>query len=277
MAAHGADTHAQAVDWDFLGAKVDAAAQDLVRFRARLPLFLRLAVAQVLVDPRNQVAGQRRAELLDFIRGIAVLGGQHLAVDFQDGGSGVVQQRLDGAVDGAKLRQQFAHVLRAAARGRLVCHRRHPVDQIVLEQAAQAHHHARDGAIAADVVLDALAQRILDDVQVDGVEHDDGVFFHAQGRGRIDPVAIPARCAQLREDGARVVAALAGNDDVALGQFGDVVGILEDGFILRHGRRRAARVRRREKHRFDVGEIALFLHALHQDRTDHTAPTYQAN
>jgi hypothetical protein len=37
-----------------------------------------------------------------------------------------------------------------------------------------------------------------------------------------------------------------------------------------------ARIRRREKHWFDMGKIALFLHALHQNRTHHTAPTYQA-
>ena len=38
--------------------------------------------------------------------------------------------------------QQFAHVLGAGARGRLVGHGRHPLDQTVLEQAAQAHQHA---------------------------------------------------------------------------------------------------------------------------------------
>jgi hypothetical protein len=39
----------------------------------------------------------------------------------------------------------------------------------------------------------------------------------------------------------------------------------------------AAGIRSRKKHRFDLGEIALFLHSLQQDRTHHATPSYQAN
>jgi len=205
----------------------------------------------------------------------AVLGGQHLLVDFQDGGSRVVQQVLDGGVDGAVLGQQLAHVLGAAAGSRLVGHGGHPLHQVLLEQAAQAHQHAGHGAVAADEVLHALGHRVLDHVQVDRIEHDHGILVHAQGRRGVDPVAVPARCAQLREYLGGVVAALAGDDDLAAFQFVDVGGVFQGSLVLRHLRRSAAGVRSGEEYRLDVGEITLFLHALHQDRTDHAAPTNQ--
>ena len=51
VAAHGADTHAQAVDRGGGRAEGGAAAQDLVGLDLALPLFLGHAVAQILVDP----------------------------------------------------------------------------------------------------------------------------------------------------------------------------------------------------------------------------------
>jgi hypothetical protein len=45
--------------------------------------------------------------------------------------------------------------------------------------------------------------------------------------------------------------------------------------VLRHRRRGADRIRGGEEHRLDVVEIAFLLHALHEDRADHAAPTYQ--
>jgi hypothetical protein len=206
-----------------------------------------------------------------------MLGGQHGAVDFEDGRGRIVEQMLDRAVDGAELGQQLAHVLGAAARCGLVGHRGHPVDQIVLEQAAQAHQHARHGAVAADVVPDAAAERILDHVQVDRIQHDDGVVLHAQRRRRVDPVAVPAGRAQLRVHLGGVVAALARDDDLALRELGDIQRAFQFGLVLRHRWRIAARVRRGEEHRLDMVEIAFVLHTLHQDRTDHAAPTNQTN
>src|SRR5690606_35567171 len=99
-----------------------------------------------------------------------------------------------------------------------------------------------DGAVAANPVVAALGQRVLDDRQVDGVEHDDGVVLHAQGGGRVNPVAVPAGGAQLGEHVAGVVAALGRDDDVATLEFSDVVGILQRGFVLGHGRGLATRV-----------------------------------
>lgn len=216
MATHRTDTHAQTVHRNGTRARETVTqTQNLVGLGTALPFFLRLAVAQILVDPRNQVAAQRHAELLGLVSRQCVLLGQHLAVDFENRRVRVVEQRLDFGVDRAELREQFAHVLRTATRGRLIRHRRQPINQTMLEQTTQAHQHAADRTVAADEVLGALGQRILDHIEIDRIEHDDGIVLHAQRRGRVDPVAIPARCAQLRENLCCVVTALAGNDDVA--------------------------------------------------------------
>ncbi|MCY1239208.1 hypothetical protein D9M72_519900 [compost metagenome] len=202
-----------------------------------------------------------------------MLGRQDLAVDFQDGRGRVVQQRLDRGVQGAELGQQLAHMLRAAARCGLVRHRGHPLDQVGLEQAAQAHQHATDRAVAADEILHALGQRVLDHALVDRIQHDDGIVLHAQRGRRVDPVALPAGRAQLGENLVGVVAALGGHDHVALLQRFDVIGIFQRGFVLRHGGRLAAGIGRAEEDGLDMVEITLFLHALHQDAADHTPPT----
>ncbi|MNS90867.1 hypothetical protein D3C72_1249350 [compost metagenome] len=202
--------------------------------------------------------------------------GQHAAVDFQDGRGRVVQQRLDRRVQRAELRQQLAHMLRAAARCGLIRHRGHPLDQVGLEQAAQADQHAADRAVAADEILDALGQRVLDHTLVDRIQHDDGIVLHAQRGRRVDPVALPAGFTQLGEDLVGVVTALGGQHHVALLQCLDVVGILERGFVLGHRRCLAARVRGREEDRLDEAEVAFGLHAVHEDRADHAAPAHEA-
>ena len=144
-----------------------------------------------------------------------MLSGQNFAIDFQDGRGWVIEQGLDFGVDAAELSQQFTHVLRAATGGCLIRHRGHPVNQIVLEQAAQSHQHARHGTVAADVVFDATMQRLLDDIQIDRIEHDDGIVFHPQAGGRINPISVPAGCAQLGENLGGVIAPLTAEDDVA--------------------------------------------------------------
>ena len=73
--------------------------------------------------------------------------------------------------------------------------------------------------------------------------------------------------------GARVVAALRGDDDRQLGELIDIVSVLERwrAFSERWGGR--ASLGRREEHRVDTGEIPFILHALHEDRTHHAAVT----
>jgi hypothetical protein len=142
---------------------------------------------------------------------------------------------------------------------------------------AYAHEHAAHRAVAADPVAAALAQGVADHGEVDRVEDDDRVVLHAQGRRRVDPVAVPAGRAQLGEDFVRVVPALGGDDDVALLQRLDVERVLQGGLVLRLGRGLAARVGSGEEDRLDEGEVALRLHAVHEDRADHAAPAHEAD
>ncbi|MNQ82681.1 hypothetical protein D3C85_977370 [compost metagenome] len=126
----------------------------------------------------------------------------------------------------AHLLDQLAHVLRAGAASRLVGHGAHPLHQTGFEQAAEGHQHQADGAVAADVVLGARVELLVDDLAVDRVEDDDRVILHAQAGGGVDPVALPAGFAQLGEHLVGVVAALAGQDHVEALQLVDAVGVL---------------------------------------------------
>ncbi len=173
----------------------------------------------------------------------------------------------------AHLRQQFAHVLRASARCRLIRHRGHPLDQPFAEQAAQRHQHQADGAITADVVLDAMLQTVLDHVQIDRIENDDGVVRHAQRGRRVDPIAIPPGCTQLGENLGRVVATLARDDHITFFQGVEVGGGFELGFVFGERRRRAACVAGAEKHRLDQSEIVL-LPCIRCISTEPTMPRH---
>jgi hypothetical protein len=199
-----------------------------------------------------------------------------LAVSAPVSALGIVEQCLHFGVERAVLREQLAHVLGTPARGCLVGLRAHPLDQAGLVERAHAHEHAAHGAVATDPVLAPVGQRVLDHGQVDRVENDDGVLVHAQrGRG-VDPVAVPACGAQLGVDLAGVVATLGGDDDVAALEGGDVVRVLQRGFVLRHGGGFAARVGGGEEQRFDQVEVAFRDHAVHQHGTDHATPAYES-
>ena len=181
-----------------------------------------------------------------------------------------------GAQHMRELLTQFG-ALHAAAAGSLVGLRIHPFDQPGLEERAHAHQHAADGAVAADPVLAALGQGALDDGHVHRVQHDDGIAFHAQGAGGVNPVALPARAAQFGEDFVGVVAALASQDDVALLQRLDVARVFQRFLVFCLGGSRAACVARGEENGLDQFEIAFRLHAVHQHGADHAAPADQAN
>ena len=96
------------------------------------------------------------------------LGGRHRALPLDDAagrsrGSPTSDRRAascTAALQRAVLRQQLAHVLRAAARCGLVGHGGHPLDEVGLEQRADAHQHAAHGAVAADEVAHAALQRV---------------------------------------------------------------------------------------------------------------------
>ncbi|MPM95541.1 hypothetical protein SDC9_142696 [bioreactor metagenome] len=279
MTAHGTNTDAQTVDRDAARAAESRLAQDLVALRAALPLLLGLTVVHRHIDPGNQAASQGRIAEVLLRKGIRADGFGHLAIDIEDGRRRISQQIGDRGVNGAHLRNQLTHVLCASARSRLVGHCRHPLDQVVLEQATQAHQHQGHRAIAADPVLAALGKRILDHMHVDRVKNDHRIISHAQRRRRIDPVAIPAGCTQLRVHLLGVITALAGNDDLASLERINAHCILQGqcSFLATEHRCLAPCGRGREIHRLDMGEVTFIHHALHQHRAYHPTPANQTH
>jgi hypothetical protein len=143
--------------------------------------------------------------------------------------------------------------------------------------AAEGHEHERDGAVAADEVLDPARLRPAHDFQIHRIENDHGRIRHAQRRGRIDPIALPARRAQRAVHGLRVVAALGADEHGQALEGRKIVRVLDGrGFAADIGRRGAG-LRGAEEHGLDAIEIALRAHALEQDRADHAAPTDDAD
>ena len=145
----------------------------------------------------------------------------------------------------------------------------------MLEQATHGHQHQADGAVAADPVFAAFGERCVNHIAVNGVEDDDGVVSHAQRRSSVDPVTVPACSAQFGVDLFGVVAALAGDDDVALLQCVNIVGVFECGFVFGLRWRFATGVGGGEEHGLDQVEIFFLHHAVHQNRADHAAPADQ--
>ena len=180
-------------------------------------------------------------------------------------------------MEAAKLGQQLPHVLSPAARGGLVGHAGHPLDQARFEQGAYAHQHATHRAVAANPIFAASSHGLVDDRQIDRIQNNDSVFFHAQRGRRIDPVPLPARSAQLGEDFGGVVAALGADDDVAPLERIDIEGVLQCGFVLGQVRGLTAGIRCGEKQWLDQTEVALGMHSVHQHRANHSAPADQTN
>ena len=270
VAAHGADAHAQAIHRN----RALVATQDLVGLGLALPLFAALAVGQLLVDPGDQAASQRHAEMIHR-EGLATHGLGHLAVDIEDGTGRIGKVVGHRTVNGAHLLDQLAHVLRAGAGGGLVGHGAHPLHQPGFVQAAEGHQHQADGAVAADVVLDAGIQLLVDDPAVDRIQDDDRVIGHAQRRGGVDPVALPAGFAQLGIDLAGVVATLAGEDHIEGLEFIEAVGVLQRRDVLADLGALAADIGGSEEHRLDQVEVPFFTHALHEHGTHHATPADQ--
>ena len=67
-----------------------------------------------------------------------------------------------------------------------------------------------------------------------------------------------------------IITTLTGDHNIKLAEFFDVISILEgtstQGSVL-------SCLRSGEKYRLKTGQIILFLHALHKDRTNHSTPT----
>src|SRR5713101_6558411 len=118
VATHCADAHADAVDRD----RVLFAAKNLVAFRLTFPLFAALAVAEILVDPRQQAARKRKAEALPWQR-LVPQRRRHRPVQLEDRGGRILQGRSRGLVHESDLLDQLAHVFGARAGGSLIGHR----------------------------------------------------------------------------------------------------------------------------------------------------------
>src|SRR5467141_1211432 len=272
VATHCADAHANAVDWD----RVSCAAKNLVAFRLTFPLFAALAVAEILIDPRQQAARKRKPELSAWQRSVPQRRG-HRPIQLKDRGGRILQQRSRGLVHESDLLDQLTHVLGARAGGSLIGHRGHPFDEVRFQQAVHAHEHQAYGAVSPDVIAHVPGKRIPDQFHVDRIQNDDRVVPHAKSGCGVYPVALPARGTQLREHLVGVVAALTGDDDVHQRELSHALRVLERCRFLSDEWPELAHFRSGEKYRLHQCEVALGVHALQQHRSDHSAPTDESD
>ena len=157
--------------------------------------------------------------------------------------------------------------------GGLVGHGRHPLHEAGPEEARERHQQKADGAVRAAEVAPAAGETFGDHVRVHRIEDEHRPRLHAKGRGGVDPVAVPAGGAEMRVDRARVVASLAGDDDVVPGERADVVRVAEPpGIEAEAGRTRPARRGGRVERGRDPGEVAFLPHPLEQHRADQPPP-----
>ncbi len=268
MATHCADAHANAVDRD----RVSFAAENLVAFRLAFPLFAALAVAEILVDPRQQAARKRKAELLSWQR-LVPQRRAHRPVQLEDRGGRILKGRSRGLMHESDLLYQLAHMLGTRAGGSLIGHRGHPFDEVRLQQTVHAHEHQAYGAVSPDVIAHASGKRILDHVHVDRIQDDDRVVPHAKSGCGVYPVAFPPRGTQPGEHLVGIVAALARDDDVHGRELSHALRVLERCRFLSDERPELAHSGSREKYRLHQCEVAIGVHALHQHRSNHSAPT----
>ena len=86
-------------------------------------------------------------------------------------------------------------------------------------------------------------------------------------------MAVPAGGAQFGEYFGGVVTTLGADDDFAAPQRIDIERVLQLGLVFSLGRCFATGVGGGEKNRLNQREVVLGLHAVHQDRAHHAAPT----
>ena len=143
-----------------------------------------------------------------------------------------------------------------------------------MEQPTLGHEHQADGAVATYIVFHTGGQTVCDDVHIYRIQDNDAVPVHAQGRGRIDPVAVPTRIPQLLEHPVGVITALAGDNGIQVLERLNVRCILQRYRTLAHIRPLLSHLGGGEEYRLlDQIKVPLRLHTLHEDRTHHPAPT----
>ena len=173
----------------------------LLRLGLALPLLPALAVAQVA--RRSTASGCRPAATPNAPSASARRAGcRPPAVDLQDG----ARPGSRAAPPAAMCRRPSAPAARACSgrrrrrppgRSWRVTHSTRPS----LNRPPMRHQHEADGAVAADEVLHAARPAPASMTsRFTGSRTITASLVHAQRRGRIDPVAVPARGAQLRID-----------------------------------------------------------------------------
>ena len=246
--------------------------EDLVPFLERLPFLAAPAAVDRAVDPREEARGKRRSEPAPR-EAVVREDLAYAPIDREGGRSGVREGGAHRLSDRRHLRGELAHVRCPRPGGGLVGHGRHPLHEAGPEEARERHQQKADGAVRAAEVAPAAGETFRDHVRVHRIEDEHRPGLHAKGRGGVDPVAVPAGGAEARVDRARVVASLAGDDDVVPGERADVVRVAEPpGIEAEAGRTRPARRGGRVERGRDPGEVAFLPHPLEQHRADQPPP-----
>ena len=276
MTTHGAHPNTQAIDGHRARGSKGWVAQNLVGLGTALPLLLGLSVIHRHIDPWNEASRQGHTPEIGDRQARAAQGLRDLAIDLQNGTLGVCKLLGHAVAQGTHLLEQLTHVLCARARGRLVAHDRHPVHEPGAKQPAHGHEHEAHRAVATDPGACTLVECCIDDRTIHRIEDEHRVVLHAQGRGRIDPVARPAHGTQPGVDVVGVVAALTADDDLLCRKRLQVVGRCKHTRAAAHHGGLATCIGGGKEGGLHVIEIALLLHALHEHGAHHAPPPHQS-
>ena len=271
MATHGPHPDADAVHRDGLGA-----AQNLVGLVEALPLFAGFAAFHLFVDPGDQAGRQGGSKILRG-KSVGLQRRTNTRIDCQGRAGWVAQQGRGGIADGFHLGHEFAHIARTRSGSRLVGHGREPLHPALFEQTVECHQHQGHGAIAPRIGEHAALDALVDDCAIHRVQHNDGVFVHALGPGGIDPIALPARLAQLGQHLLGVITALAAHHRIVARQLADIVSVGQGRGADPHVRGRVAHLGGGEENGLQPRKVAFGHHALHQDGSHHPAPTHKCD
>ena len=145
-----------------------------------------------------------------------------------------------------------------------------------LEKAAHGHQHQTDRAVAAGKSAQAAREAFANHVRIHGIEDDYGIVAHAQRRGGVNPVSLPAAFAEGRVDFSGVFAALATDESIAGRKSLQAFRVFE-GRAASLARSCSADIGRREKHRLNTREVAFLSHPLQENASDHSSPSDESD
>ena len=151
-------------------------AHELVGLGHTFPFFACLAVGHFSIDPWNQAGREGRSKLARRQASASLCLSNH-PIDFES------VFRWLGACwvrDAFHLLDQLQDFGSTRARGRLIRHRRNPLDESRLQKAADGHQHQADGAVAAGKCAEPARQAVADYGLIHRIEDDDRFVTHAQ-------------------------------------------------------------------------------------------------